>query len=121
MRYSTRILVFLVILSAAANVLIASGVAADWGIEPNPGGDEELKEAKDTASDFKPSGGFGDTLFGLFTSVTDTFSNVIGVATAGPAMIANLGVPGWLTTFVFSSLTLLVAFDLVYLLTGRRT
>jgi hypothetical protein len=114
------VLVFLLFLNAAAAVLVSSGVAADWGVQPNPGGDEELSSANQTAASFEPSGGAFQTLFSMYTSVTDTFSNVIGVATAGPRMFANLGVPGWLTTFLFAPLYILVAIDLVYLLTQRR-
>lgn len=120
MRWSTRLLVLLFFLNAGANVFVASGVAADWGMQPDPGGDDELQSANETASEFRPSGGFADTLFGLYASVTGTFQNVIGVATAGPTMIANMGVPSWLTTFVFAPVYLLVAFDLVYLLTIRE-
>lgn len=120
MRYSTRVLIFLVFLNAGATAFSASGVAADWGIEPDPGGDASIESANQTASGFEPSGGFGETLFGLYASITGTFQDVIGVATAGPSMIGNLGVPGWVTTFVFAPLYLLVAFDLVYLLTIRE-
>lgn len=121
MRFSTRVLIFLVFLNAGANAMIASGVAADMEIQPDPGGDQRIEQANETASNFNATGGFADTLFGLYSSVTTTFQNVIGVATAGPTMIGNLGVPGWFTNFLFSALYLLVAFDIVYLLTQRET
>lgn len=120
MRYSTRVLIFLIFLNAAATAFSASGVAADWGIEPDPGGDAQLANVEENASSFQPSGGFAATLYGLYASVTGVFQNVIGVATAGPTMIGNLGVPGWVTAFAFAPLYLLVAIDLVYLLTIRE-
>lgn len=120
MRYSTRVVVFLIFLNAAAGALVASGVAGDMGIAPNPGGDQALEQANDSVSQVEPGGGPVDTLFGLYASVADTLSAVFGVVFAGPAMIAALGVPGWITGFVFAPMYLLVGIDIIYILTQRR-
>ena len=120
MRYSTRIVIFLIFLNAAAGVMVSSGVAADWGVSPTPGGDEAIQEANETASSIQGSGGFGETLFGAFAGAANAFGDIFGLATAGPTMISNLGVPGWLTGFLFGPLYLLVGIDLVYILTQRR-
>jgi len=120
MRYSTRIVIFLVFLNAAAAALVASGAAADMGIAPNPGGDQALAEANQSVAQVSPGGGPVDTLFGLYSSVADTLSNVFGAVFAGPAMIAALGVPTWITAFVFAPMYLLVGIDIIYILTQRR-
>lgn len=120
MRYSTRIVIFLLFLNAAAGAFVASGTAADWGISPTPGGDEALQTANETATSIQGSGGFGETLFGAFAGAANTFSAIFSVVFAGPLMIANLGVPAWLTGFVFAPAYILVGIDLVYILTQRR-
>jgi len=121
MRYSTRIVIFLVLLNAAAGVMVQSGVANDWGISPTPGGGEAIEEANQTASEIKGSGGFGDTLFGAFAGAANAFGDIFGAATAGPTMLSNLGIPGWLVGFVFAPLYILIGIDLVFILTGRRS
>jgi hypothetical protein len=120
MRFSTRIVIFLLFLNAGAGLMVQSGVAADWGVDPNPGGDAELEKANATAAEIDPSGGLGDTLFGLYNSIAGTFQTVLETATAGPTMLNNLGVPGYLTAFLFAPLYLIVGIDVVYLLTQRR-
>jgi len=120
MRYSTRAVIFLIFLNAAAGVFVASGVAADWGVSPTPGGDDALNDAKDSASSIQGDGGFAQTLFGAFAGAANAFETIFGVVFAGPLMISNLGVPAWLVGFVFAPTYLIVPIDLVYLLTQRR-
>lgn len=120
MRITTLVLVFLVFLNGSAGVFVQSGAAADWGVAPNPGGDQAIEEANSTSQDLQSSGGFGDTLFGLFVSVANWFSNLIGAIFAAPSMFVNLGMPAYLATFIFGPLYILATADIAYILTGRR-
>lgn len=120
MRYSTRLVVFLFFLNAAAGLLVASGWAGDAGIQPQPGGDTAIEQANSSAAAVQASGGLGQTLYGLFISVSGTFRSIIGAVTAGPVMLANLGVPGWLVGFVFAPMYLFIGIDMMFMLTGRR-
>lgn len=120
MRLSTRIVFFLIFLNGAAHLLVASGVAADWGIEPSVGGDEELDRVNQTAKKLEPSGGGLSTLFGVFTAVAETGNSIFETITAGPDMIMAAGVPGWLVSFLFRGMYLIIGIDVIYMLSQRR-
>lgn len=120
MRYSTRLVIFLLFLNAGAGAFVASGTAADWGVSPTVGGDDALQQANQSATSIQGDGGFAQTLFGAFAGAANAFEGIFSVVFAGPLMIANLGVPSWLVTFVFAPAYLLVGIDLVYILTQRR-
>lgn len=107
------------LLNGVAGVLAASGVAADLGINPQPGGDEQVDRAEQSAENVEAGGGFGSTLFALYTTVTGTFETVYKLVFYGPTMLENLGVPGWMTGLFNSVITLVVATDIAYILTGR--
>lgn len=120
MHISTRVVIFLVVLNSAAGAFDASGVANDWGVQPNPGMNEEIEELNNAMSNINPSSGIGGTLFALYTSVTSTFEIVLNFIFYGPIMFQNLGVPGWLTGLVFAPQYILAGTGIVYALTGRR-
>lgn len=120
MRPTTVILIVVIFTNAGAGAFVASGAAADWGVQPNPGGDQAVEQANSTASNLDASGGFGSTLFGLFVSVGGWFNELSNAIFAAPTMAANLGVPAWLNTFIFAPLYILATIDIAYILTGRR-
>jgi hypothetical protein len=119
MARSTNIVIFLLLLNASAGLLTASGVAADWGIQPDPGGDQQASAVNSEAQGLSPGKGGTETLFGLFITAANTFKGIFGFIFAGPLMLINLGLPSWLVTFVFAPQYVLVAVDLLYLFTGR--
>jgi hypothetical protein len=122
MRKSTNIVMFLVLMNATALFLTASGVGADLGIAPQTGGGQGVESVNSALNpdNVNPGGGAGGTLFGLFTSAATIFKDVAVMATVGgPLMLANLGVPAFVVTFVFAPMYLIVGADALYLYTGR--
>lgn len=119
MRVSTQLLIFFILMNAGANFLNASGVAADWGIDPDLGGQTELENADRTASEVRASRGIGSTLFTVFALAADFARQVYGVLFAGPVMLSNAGVPSWITDFIAAPLQVIAAVDVLYALSGR--
>jgi hypothetical protein len=119
MRKTTKLVVFLVMLHAAAAFLAASGVAADMGAMPDPGGGEKVDTATSEAESVKAEGGIADTLFALYTSVTSSIMGVLRAAFALEIMLTNLGIPAYVTAFVAAPIPIIVGMDVVYALTGR--
>ena len=111
--------ILLMFLNAGPAMLIASGTAADFGISPSVTGDSPISDANDNLQSIEPSGGFGDTLFGLYNSVTGPVRAVLGIVTAGPVMLISAGVPGWLVDFIFVPQYLIVGATIIYVLAGR--
>jgi len=115
-----NVTIILMLLNATPALLVNSGVAEDFGVEPEVGGNEKIDQANQGLDTVEPSGGIGDTLFQLFSSVTEPVKAVMDVLFAGPAMFNSLGVPEWLTTFIFAPLYLITGGTIIYVLAGRR-
>lgn len=120
MRVTTVVLIFLLFLNLSSAAFVNSGAAEDMGIEPSAGGDDAVEKANSTASQLEPSGGFGATLFGLFVSVGQWFDTLVSTVFAAPHMFQNLGVPAWITNFVFGPMYIVATIDIAYILIGRR-
>lgn len=114
-----NVTVLLMFLNAAPGVLVASGTAADLGITPSVSGDQAIGDANENVRNVEASGGFGDTLFGLYTTVTGPIRAVMGVVLGGPIMLISAGVPGWLVDFIFVPQYLIVGGTIIYVLAGR--
>lgn len=116
---AVSVVVLMIFLNAGPGVLMASGVAADWGIVPSVSGGQSIDSGNQAMQNIEASGGFGQTLFGLYTTVTGPFKTLLGVVTAGPIMLASIGLPGWLVTFIFAPQYLIVGGAVIYVLAGR--
>lgn len=120
MRKSISIVIFLVLMNSTAGFLAASGVAADLGISPQPGGGQQVDNVNSELENVNPGGGAGATLFGLFTSAATILKDVfVMVTVGGPLMLANLGVPAFVIGLVFAPMYIIVGADLIYVYTGR--
>lgn len=118
-RASVQIVIFLICLNAVGGMLTMSGVADDIGIEPDIGADKQVNQTKQNASSLSPSQGSRGTLFGAFISAASTLANVWNLVFYGPRMIANLGIPFWMTSFPFAAAIIIVGKDIIYVVTGR--
>lgn len=120
MHIATRVAVFLLILNSSAVALDKSGVAEDWGVDPNLGVEEDIKDLNKKLGSISPARGLGSTLFTMYTSVTKTFQIVFNFVFAGPTMLGNLGAPDWLTALVFAPQYVIAGSGIAYSLFGRR-
>jgi len=111
--------ILLMFLNAGPAMLSASGVADDMGISPSISGDQQVEQANQNMSQIEAEGGFGATLFTLYQTVTSPIEAVLNIVFAGPAMLMNAGVPGWVVTFVFIPQYLIVGGTIIYVLAGR--
>jgi hypothetical protein len=123
---TTKIIIALLFLNGAATLLMASGIAADVGIAPNPGGDVSIVNSQVAAEgadgpqlSMGPQNASGGTLFGAFLWAFGILSSMVPFVFDGPAMLLALGVPPVLVNFVFIPVYATIGFDMVYLLTGR--
>lgn len=118
-RASAAIMLFLICLNATATAWAASGVADDWGVEPAVGGDNFINNIKQETVEF--GAGFGQASFmvGLFVNMALLFLSIAEFVFAAPIMFQNLGVPGWITTWAFAPMYLIVLLDGIYMYVGR--
>lgn len=114
-----NVTVLLMFLNGAPGVMVASGTAADLGIVPDVSGDGAIDDANENIRNVEASGGFGDTLFGLYTTVTGPVRAVLGIVAGGPIMLVSAGVPGFIVDFIFLPQYLVVGGTIIYVLAGR--
>lgn len=119
MRVSTKILVFMIFLNASSTVVQASGLAEDMGISPKPSDTGALEDAQRQSQSVNASSGVGSTLFGLYTEGGMLVQGFVGVLAGGPIMLAGLGIPLWVLTFIFAPAYVISAVDIYYALSGR--
>lgn len=119
MRPSIQIVTFLILLNLAAGMITASGLGAALSVNPEVGADDQVAAANDNASQVEPSQGLRDTLFSLYSSTAGTMTAIFRLIFYGPVMLQNLGVPAFITTFVFGGASVIVAADVIHYLTGR--
>lgn len=117
---STNILIFLVALNASAVVIGAVGVGADLGYQPTIGGDGEIQNANESAANVEAqSDSAFDTFVGAVISAASTITTILGVVTAGPQMLINLGVPAFIVLPLATPLYILVGIDILQIISGR--
>jgi len=122
MKLSIQIVLFLVFFNAGAGMIQATAVSDDLGISPETGEPDELQEAQDQADKFSAGGGLGDTLFGLISALGTALNTIVNAIFPGAAMLKNVGIPDPIVNFLFSGMTLYVAFDMMdFLRTGGLT
>jgi hypothetical protein len=112
--------IILLFMNAAPNLMVASGVTDDWGVTPAVGGDAQVGQANSAMQNIEPTGGFASTLFQLYSSVTGPVRAVMGLVVGGPIILASIGIPSWVITFVFAPQYLIVGGTIIYVLAGRR-
>jgi hypothetical protein len=120
-RASMQIVIFLLLMTAASNAIVVSGVGDALGVAPTTGEPAAVQSAQSDAESFSPTQGSSETLFGLFTSGGSVFASIFQVALAAPLMFVNLGVPTWLVSFVFAPMAIIVFADLFGIIAGRGT
>ena len=119
MRKSTKIAVFLIMLHAGAGMLAASGVAADMGVYPEPGGEKAVSNAQSAGENVDVEGGFGATLFTAIASVATSVLDIVRLVFALEAMLINLGVPIYFVAFVAAPVPIIFGLDIAYMISGR--
>jgi hypothetical protein len=118
-RASTQIVIFLICLNAAAGLLAASGVAADLGIQPNVGSDDRIAATEEAAGSVNPSEGGSGTLFSAFTGGAEVIASAVTLVFYGPVMLSKIGIPLWMSTFLFAPAIFVTGLDVLFALTGR--
>lgn len=120
-RATTTILVIVVLMNGAAGIMVESGVSGDLGVQMNPGGQDEVDNANETAQEnFEPGGGLS-TLINLFVSVGQTFATIISSIFVAPLMFMNLGFPSWIVVPIFAPMYIIATLEIVSIVSGRRT
>lgn len=114
------ITIFVVLSNAAAGFLIAAGAPQVYGIEPEPGVDQEVERANESASSIEDNLGIVESLVGLTITVVNTITDIFSALFAAPTLLLNLGVPRFIVTFVFAPLYIAAGIDVLGIIKGMN-
>lgn len=117
---STNILILLVALNVSATLIGVSGLGQEIGYQPTVGGDEQIDQANETATNVETNRGGLDSFIGAVISAGSALVTIFSVVIAGPRMIMNLGVPPIIVGAVATPLYILVGIDILEVISGRR-
>lgn len=108
------------ILNSVTFAFSESGVAEDWGIDPEPGGGQAIEDVRENADRINPANGLGNTLFASFSTAASVGNAILTFMFAVPGMINNLpGIPDWVDDLIGFPLTLIWFGAIIYLVAGR--
>jgi hypothetical protein len=116
---STNVVILLVLLNASAVFVGAMPVTDEVGYQPAIGGDDAIDEAQQTGDKIQSDRSSLDQFVGGIIAAASTIATILSVVVAGPQMLINLGAPTVLVTFIAAPLYILVALDLLQVLSGR--
>ena len=119
MRKTPAIVVFFLFFSGSATLLEVTGVTAAMGVSSPTGVTTSLAEAEAAMDGIRASGGLADTLFGSFTAAASVIEALGRGVFGGPLLLAAVGIPGYLITFLFAPAAIIVGLDIRHYLTGR--
>lgn len=119
MRVSVALLLFFVFFNAGAQILfIDTGVADDLGLDPELGETDELDSVDEDAEQVQVGSGFGETLFGLYNALSNTFSNLLSAIFPGARLLKNAGFPDFWIDFVFVGVPVFIGLDTISFMRG---
>jgi hypothetical protein len=113
---STNIVIFLVLLNAAAGVVGAVGVGP---AQPATGASGEIDSASTDLQNRQSDQPATDEITGSFFGVGKVIQTIDGIIFHGPNMLGQLGMPGVLVGALKTVITFVVAFDVAEAVTGR--
>lgn len=114
-----KITIMMIALNASVAFIAAAGGDAVWGVEMATGIGDTVSEVQSAAESIG-SGPVGliEAVTGMGIAALTLIVDLVEIAFAGPILFQNLGVPEFVTAFVFAPLYIVVAIDMVAILRG---
>jgi hypothetical protein len=113
---STNLVIFLVLLNAAAGI---SAAVAPAQVSVATGGGDVIEGSSSDLQDRSVNQPSSDEITGSFFGIGSIIQTIDGIIFAGPNMLQNLGLPGIIADGFKTVLVIIVAFDVGEAVTGR--
>lgn len=115
-KISIWIVLFLLFFNGGA-VMLEESAAADYlGVNPAVGDNEQLDKAKQEAQKYGTGTGGGQTLFGLWNSLSNVLQTVVDSIFPAATMMRNVGVPNYIVTYFFTGISIVPGIDVIMFL-----
>lgn len=119
MRFSTHVVLFMVIASSLIGAADTAGMWDDWGIEVDTGVGDQVDTTVEQFEEIKVGGLGGQTLINMFVFGAELLNTAFELVTALPDFLDNIGVPTFIAQIPNLVLVILVGRDLLGVLMGR--
>lgn len=123
MRRPPEIMLFIILVVSMAGAMNASGLSQDFGVQPETGIEDEVNDTQEVLQDrdYEANREKGEVNFigSVFASVDKVVGAFVLVYEL-KAMMINVGLPGWLATFLASPIFLILGIFMLYMISGRR-
>lgn len=117
-RQSFAAFIMLLMINAGTVAMTESGLSSAVGADLRTDAGESFAAAADGFDSLRLTGGLAD-LFGAITAGTQALAGLFQTLYAGPEMLIQLGLPGWVVAFLFAPLAALIGRDIIYFATSR--
>jgi hypothetical protein len=120
-RIALNVLLFYTWLTAAANLVVATGIMDSWGADTGIGDQyDSFARAGEQLANISVSGSIVESFVNVAIAAFSVIVGITDVIRAGPQVMAAAGVPTPIVVFVHAPLALAVGVLLIYVLTGRE-
>jgi len=120
MRITTGIIMFYLWLTGAANLLESTGISAAMGLSTSYSAGAKLEEAVDALGSISGGGLAVEELIGIFVLLARAVEAFAAGLTAGPRLMAAMGIPTAIVVFIHIPVALFAARLGIYALSGRE-
>jgi len=117
---SANIALFLVLLNGSAAVVGAT-LGDPLGFQPTPGAGSAIEEIVTQSQELTADRSGLDNFVSGTIAAGQLFLSLIGITTAAPRMMLNIGMPPILTVLISAPIYLIVGLDIARVVSGRRT
>lgn len=119
MRITTSIVLFYVWFIASAGLMDSVGLTDAMGVAGTVSAGEQFGEAITELNNISGGGISAQSLVGIYTVVSSSIEGFLLALTAGPRLLANIGIPMPFVIFVHAPVALLAGRLMLYVLSGR--
>lgn len=120
LRFIEVLVVFFLTMNLFSGMLISTGAAASIGLENQveTGGSEDADSVEEASEEVSTGAPTGETLFGMYNVLADKIGQLRAIVFGGPTMLANAGVPRFLTAPMEAIIAVVYAVGLIKFLRG---
>lgn len=115
-----KLTMLVVIANAAAFMLAAGGAVEVYGINPQTGVDEQVEETNKSAQQIQDNQSVLESVVGTVQTAMNAFTKLLAAPFAAPTLMLNLGVPGFITAFIWAPLYIAVSIDFIGIIRGME-
>lgn len=121
MRLSVKIVIFLILFNGWAGIIQKYHIDDHLGINAETGNPKKLQEAVDRSQTVKTGNAIGNTLIGMYNSMSSTVESIVKATQPGAKMMIMIvphGVAEDFITWLFTITPLLAGLDILAYLRG---